>query len=241
MDLHKGIGTLKEKSLHAGLKVWYSQPGDHLETRVDGYVIDIRRDDLLIEIQTANFSSIKKKLNRLLKNRKVHLVYPLTCLKWIVRLEEDGGLPLGRRKSPKKGRLETLFTELVRIPHLVAHPNFSLEVLMITEEEIRCPGKVFTRSVRRRHGWALLDRKLLEVIDRVVLKAPGDFLEMLPAGLPELFTTAHIAEKGSMPVWLARKMAYCLREMGVIQVCGKSGNAILYRAPNPMDREESHE
>ena len=51
------IGTLGEKSLHSSLKNWYAQPGDRLEAEVDGFHIDIIRKNLLIEIQTANFSS----------------------------------------------------------------------------------------------------------------------------------------------------------------------------------------
>jgi hypothetical protein len=33
---------------------------DRFEVPVDGFVIDIVRDDLLIEIQTRNFSSLKR-------------------------------------------------------------------------------------------------------------------------------------------------------------------------------------
>jgi len=58
----KGIGTLKESSLHAKLKEWYRKPGDRLEVPIDGYLIDIVHSDLLIEIQTQNFSAIKKNL-----------------------------------------------------------------------------------------------------------------------------------------------------------------------------------
>ena len=44
------IGVLQEKSLHASVKTWYAGPEDQLETKVDGYVIDIvRADDLLVE------------------------------------------------------------------------------------------------------------------------------------------------------------------------------------------------
>ncbi len=98
-----GIGTLKESSLHAGLKDWYAQPGDKLESPVDGYWIDLVRDRLLIEIQTGSFSAIKPKLTRLLKNYPVRLVYPLTREKWIVRVTGDGKT-MGRRKSPKRGQ-----------------------------------------------------------------------------------------------------------------------------------------
>ena len=38
------------KPLHASLKAWYAEAGDRFEVAVDGYVIDLVRDDLLIEI-----------------------------------------------------------------------------------------------------------------------------------------------------------------------------------------------
>ena len=45
-----GIGVLNEKPLHASLKEWYAKPGDQLEVAIDGFVIDIVRDDLLLEV-----------------------------------------------------------------------------------------------------------------------------------------------------------------------------------------------
>src|SRR5687768_7632194 len=129
------IGLLNEKPLHASLKQWYARPGDQFEVPVDGFVIDIVRDDLLIEIQTRNFASINSKLCKLTRSYEVRLVYPVVLEKWIVRLDH-GGISV-RRKSPKRGRLEDLFRELVSIPQLLSNPNFSLEVLMIREEETR--------------------------------------------------------------------------------------------------------
>ena len=79
-----GIGTLRESSLHAKLKEWYKEPGDKLETFIDGYIVDIVRKDLLIEIQTQNFSALRKKLTHLTKNYKVLLEYPIISDKWIV-------------------------------------------------------------------------------------------------------------------------------------------------------------
>src|SRR5687768_6709778 len=132
-----GIGLLNEKPLHASLKQWYARPGDRFEVAVGGFVIDIVRDDLLIEIQTGNFSSIKSKLANLVHSHQVRLIYPIAQEKWIVRLAADDHGRVMRRKSPKRGRLEDLFWEMVSIPQLLSHPNFSLEVLMIQEEETR--------------------------------------------------------------------------------------------------------
>jgi hypothetical protein len=86
-----GIGLLNEKPLHASLKHWYARPGDRLEVTVDGFVIDIVRDDLLIEIQTCNFPSIKSKLTDLVRCHRVRLVYPIDQEKWIVRSATRNG------------------------------------------------------------------------------------------------------------------------------------------------------
>ena len=51
---------------------------------IDNFVIDIVRDDLLIEIQTRNLSAIKKKLTKLLLANRVRLVYPIARIKWIL-------------------------------------------------------------------------------------------------------------------------------------------------------------
>src|SRR5688572_22026432 len=101
-----GIGLLNEKPLHASLKQWYARPGDRLEVTVDGFVIDIVRDDLLIEIQTGNFASIKSKLTKLVVCHRVRLVYPIVQEKWIVRSGTRNGKGAIRRKSPKRGRME---------------------------------------------------------------------------------------------------------------------------------------
>ena len=45
------IGTLNEGALHAQLKEWYRRPGDRLEQSVGGFVVDLVRGDLLVEIE----------------------------------------------------------------------------------------------------------------------------------------------------------------------------------------------
>ena len=222
-----GIGLLNEKPLHASLKQWYARPGDRFEVPVDGFVIDIVRDDLLIEIQTRNFSSIKSKLNRLAHSHRVRLIYPIVQEKWIVRLATGEGRKVIRRKSPKRGRFEDLFWELVSIPQLLSNPNFSLEVLMIRQEEVRrYEGK---RKWRRR-GWVIEGRQLLEVVDRRLFGHSADWLRFLPDGLAS-FTTHDLATGMDTGRELAQKMAYCLREGRMIELIGKRGRANLYRVP----------
>jgi hypothetical protein len=220
-----GIGLLQESSLHASLKTWYARPGDRFEVPVDGFVVDIVREGLLIEIQTRNFSALKTKLPRLVERYPLRLLYPVAREKWIVRLDAGGQRQISRRKSPRRGTLEHLFLELIRIPALACHPNFSLEVLMIKVEELwRDDG----RGSWRRKGWSIADRRLVEVEDSILLNGPQDFRALLPASLPRPFTARDLARAIGQPAYLAGKMAYCLRHMGAIETIGKRGRSWLY-------------
>jgi hypothetical protein len=225
------IGTLGEKSLHAALKAWYAHPDDRLETPVDGYIADIVRCDaaageLLIEIQTGRFGSIKQKLTSLLDNHRLRLVYPIAQDKWIVTLAADGETRLRRRKSPRRGITEHLFLELVSIPKLVCHPNFAVEVLLVQEEEIRRDDG---RGSWKRGGISIHDHRLLAVVDQIPLDSPSDYRIFLPPELAQPFTSADLATALKQPRDLAQKMIYCLREIGVIEISGKKGRALVYK------------
>lgn len=218
------IGLLNEKPLHASLKQWYAQPGDRFEVAVDGFVIDIVRDNLLLEIQTGHFAPIKSKLTTLLRSHPIRLIYPIAQEKWIIKSGEDNGDKTTRRKSPKRGRVEDVFWEMVSVPQLVSSPNFSLEVLIIKAEEVwRYAGK---RHWRKR-GWVIEERRLLDVVDRHLFEKPADWLAFLPEGM-ESFTTKDIAEAIGIRRALAQKMAYFLRKANLIQLLGKQGRANLY-------------
>jgi len=221
-----GIGLLNEKPLHASLKAWYASPGARLEVPVKGFVIDLVQDDVLVEIQTAGFASIKEKLGRLTVDHRVRLVHPIPLEKWIVRPARDGSGGTIRRKSPKRGKVHDLFWQLVSFPDLLAHPNFALEVLLTREDEVRrYEGK---RRWRNR-GWAVEERRLLEVVERWLFERPADLRVLIPDALEEPFTTRELAEAIEGRRVLAQKMAYCLRRMGIFELVGRRGPANLYR------------
>jgi len=216
---------MTEYSLHSEIKDWYMVSGDELEVKVEDFIIDILRGKLLIEIQTRNFSAIKKKLIKLLLNNQVRLVFPIAKLKWIAYISRSGEF-VRRRKSPKKGKLTDLFYELVHTPSLIKDRNFSLEVLLIEEEELRCnDGK----GSWKRRGVSVKDRKLLNVFDRIIFEDSGDFLEFLPKELDGYFTNKVLALKLGISIRLAQKITYCLRKMGAISIAGKKNNELLFQ------------
>jgi hypothetical protein len=133
-----------------------------------------------------------------------------------------------RRKSPKHGRVEQVFKELVYIPGLISSENFTLEVLLIREEEVRRFDRSKARGWRRK-GWVTHERRLLEVVDRRIFCSPLDLFGLLPASLAETFTVPELAKISGQPDWLARKMVYCLKALGLVAADGKRGRAILYK------------
>jgi hypothetical protein len=220
------VGTLGEKPLHASLKRWCSEPGDRFEVPVDGFVIDIVRDALLIEIQTKSFSSMKRKLHALLDaGHRVRLVHPIGLEKMIVKVDGEG-LEISRRRSPVRGRPTDLFRELVSFPTLIDHPGCEIEVVLVREEEIRYhdPDRAW-----RRKGWVIAERRLVEVVDSARYSDAASLLTLLPEDLGEVFTTAELARTAGCNRRVAQQMAYCLREAGQIVKAGKQGNAVEYR------------
>ena len=109
------IGTLNETTLHTDIKWLYSKSNDQLERKVGNFIIDIVRDDFLIEVQTNNFSAIRNKLDFLIKNNKVKLVHPIIQDKWIVNLDPQLNKIIQRRLSPVHGSYIDIFKELIRI------------------------------------------------------------------------------------------------------------------------------
>jgi hypothetical protein len=222
---YNGIGTLRESSLHAVLKQIYSNDGDIIEAEVGNFVVDVFDGTRIIEIQTSSFSSIKKKLSKLISKYEVKLVYPLANEKWIIHESIDGSKILSRRKSPKRMSYLNVFEELVSMPRLVAHSNFSLEVILVKEEEVR---RKDGKGSWRRRGWSIIDHRLLKIVSKRVFKNPSDFVYFIPQALIEPFTTSDFAESVGCSRRIAQKAMYCMRKMGYLSVVGKKGKAFLH-------------
>lgn len=224
MTPSNGIGTLTESALHAALKQHYAQPGDLLESALDGYIIDILRPDQILEIQTRNLAAIRPKLAALLGTHPITLIHPLPRLKWIQRLDSTGAAR-PRRRSPKQARIEDAFRELLRIADLLGHPNLTFLFPFIEMEEVWVEdGK---GSWRRRH-WSITERRLIRILDERRISGLEDFAALLPANLAYPFTNAQLAASLRIPANLAGKMTWTLRTAGVLTLAGKSGRSHLF-------------
>lgn len=221
------IGSLNEKPLHAALKNWYRQESDLVEVPTEGFVVDLVRGDLLIEIQTKGFAAMRRKFDRLLDGHAMRLVHPIASVKWIVKLDAAGH-EVSRRRSPKRGIAADVCAQLVSFPSLLSHPNFVLEVLLTEEDEVWRPD---VAKGWRHGGFVIEERRLVAVLDSSEFGSPHDLLGLLPPDLPSPFTTKDLATGLGRSRHLAQEVAYCLRESGAIQTVGRDGRGHLYQAP----------
>ena len=219
------IGTENESTLHSQLKEWYFKKGDAVESDVDGYIIDLVRGSLLVEFQTSNLSALKKKFRALLPLHNIRLVYPVIKQRWIVKLHPDRDEILYRRKSPKKGKFIDMFDELVYLHPIAGHENFSLEVLLINEEQVRRDDG---KGSWRRKGVSIIDHRLLGIEETCLFCDSRDFLSFLPRELPEHFTNRELSDMAGCPIYRAAQLTYFLKKLKVIEQVGKKGNAHLF-------------
>ncbi len=213
-----------ETSLHRDLKARFGpESGGLQEVRLGGYRIDaIAADGVLVEVQSGRLGPLRGKLGRFLPELRVRVVKPVVVARRVVRREKPDGQDLSTRRSPKRGSLADVFDDLMGVLQVFPHPNLQIEVLGVEVDEVRV-GR------RRRPGYAVVDRRLREVVSSVVLCQAADLWSLIgepPAGT---FTSRDLAETLGKPLDFARRVAYCLRLTGAAEAVGKAGNAHVYQ------------
>lgn len=219
--------------LHEQLKWLYSQGGLYpTEVRINNSFADVQREQLIIEIQTRGFFSLKSKLSSLLGNYPVLVVTTVPVVKIIRKFDSTGSRQLSLRKSPRKASLYEIFNELVHLIPFAQHPRFYLEVLLTAEEEQR--REIGPSPWNRTRQQRIQDRILNGIVRRESFYCSGDYLRLLPADLPETFNTKTLSCYLSIPQGLAQKITYFLRQLCLIQQVGRHIEGIDYQ------RTEAH-
>lgn len=224
------INTWNESLLHEELKDYYCGENGRKEVPLEGSICDAVRDDgSVVEIQTAQLGKLKAKLEKLLKTRKVELVYPV-AKNILIETYDENRILLTRRKSPKHGTVYQLFKELTALHTLLDNPRFTLTIVLADILEIRVADG--TGSWRRK-GIRRDDKKLLKIHETRLFNGKNAYAALIPAEVTEFFTVTDLKEAGAGVH--AGRMAWVLRKAGIIELCGKKGRSFLYR------RAESYE
>lgn len=222
----RGIGTLREKTVHAVMKQYYGPDPDTQEKQLGGLIADIFTGSEIIEIQTRSFQAMKKKLPIFLTLYPVTIVYPLPYRKWVIWMDENTGEMTPKRKSPKLGSIYDAFKELYWIKEFLGDERLTIKLVFLDIEEYRLLNG-WSRD--RKRGSKRYDRIPVSIVDEVEFRGSKDYSQLIPEGLEEPFGTADFARSAKIRQPLAGKVVHILCRLKQIEKAGKKGNSILYR------------
>ena len=219
-----GIGTLGEKVLHAVLKYYLDENPLNHEQKVRGFFADVMNEDGVFEIQTKQFYRLRRKLERMLPEHTVTVVYPIARERRVAWIDPETGELSPKRKSPKKGRVTDVIPELYRIRPYLSHPNFRLRLILLDCDEYKKRSPV-------PHAWRKaerVERIPREPVDDILLSSPSDYRILLPASLPPRFTSADVARLSRIPRSLAATLLLLLTDLGIVSRVARDGRSIIY-------------
>lgn len=223
----KGIGTLREKSVHGILKFYYEPDEDCHEVALAGYVADIfNEQEGVIEIQTRNMDKMRSKLAIFLNLYPVTVVYPMPFRKWVSWIDPETGVISKLRKAPKIWSPYEAFYELYKIKPYLTHPNLRIRIVMMNMEEYRMLNGW---NATRKRGAARVDRIPLTIEREYIIDQVEDYLQFVPYELEEDFTSSDFAKAAKIAVDTARQALNILYGTGTVLRVGKRGNTYLYR------------
>lgn len=220
----KMIGELNEHTLHLALKNYIDPDPSHREIKVRGAVCDIVNESGITEIETRSFSNLSKKLDRLLCEAPVTVVFPIAAKRWLIWVEQNGELSK-RKASPKKGRASDVIPELYKIRKHISSPHLTLKLIFLEEEH-------YKRRVGKRRGVReeRIPVAFLSELDIRPCEGITDLLETVPEGE---FTAKEFERANKLrgrASWYALQL---LLITGQIEKIGQRGKAFIYRLKAP--------
>ncbi len=224
-----GIGTYGEKTIHAVLKRYFEPYSDSHEQKIGGFVADIVGEDGIIEIQTAGFEKLRKKLEAFLSVSKVTVVYPIPRNKWIISIDPETGEQGKRRRSPRKGTPADVFPELYKIKPFLGNENFRLCIVMLDVDEYRAPPEKSGLKRGRRRGYVRYDRIPRELAEEIYLGGENGWGYFIPQDLPEEFTSYDFGKLSGTGQKYGSFMLNILTDIGAVKRIGRKGRSYLYR------------
>ena len=252
------IGVLREKRLHAAIKL-YICPDESCHERAVAdlpaqtgdapppkrrMVADVYTDGLVFEVQTGGFFPLKEKIAWYLEHTtcRVTVVHPIPAVKYLSWIQPTDGSIISRNKSPKRGRVKDVAKELYWISEFIGNPRFSLRLLLVEVEEYRMADG-WGRDGKR--GSNRYERFPTALFGDVTLATPADYAAyFLPdsLSLPDtegnypVFTAAEYAKATGIRGRATYSVIHLLEKLHLVEACEeKIGQSKAYRARSLRD------
>ncbi len=230
-----GIGTLAEKTIHAALKNYFADE-QYQEVRVNGFVADAMTPDGIFEVQTRNFYTQRRKLEALLPEHKVCMVYPVRYRRTISWIDPATGEISKGRKSPKTDRGYGIFRELYGVKDYILHKNLNFCIMYFVSDEYKyLDGFGEHKKIRATRA----DGIPTELIAEVNLCVPEDYLLFIPDEFKKMgreFNSLSFSRLARIDRETAQTALLILTYLGVTEQTGKLRTGIVYKLKDEFVR-----
>lgn len=223
--MEKGIGTYKERTLHASLKRLIEPNTDKHEIKYKSFVCDIKNDMGIFEVQTRSFNAMRKKLEIFLEEDIVTIVYPSVKNKWLIWVNPETGDMTKRRKSSKQGNMQQIFPELYKIKSFLTYPNLRIKIVEVDVVEYRMLNGW---SADRKKGSTRAERIPINYGEIIDIMCANDYKKLIPNHLETKFTSEMYGKAGKITIKRAQVAVHVLSHVGAIKLIGKEKRKNLY-------------
>ena len=225
-NISSSIGTKQEKTLHQIIKYYLTLDESKHEVSIDKKIVDIYINNQIYEIQTQGFDKLRSKLEALLLNYKVTIVYPIPYIKQIYLINEYGEI-ISNRKSPKKGSALEIFKELYKIKSYLKNDNLKFKIIMFNSDEYR--DQIPKKHVRSK-GYKRNDQIVSEIIKEYDINKEYSLVNLLDdLNLPEVFTTEDVRKKGKVSKKTSSLVLNILSCLGYVEKIGTKNRYNVYK------------
>lgn len=224
--MENSIGTLSEKSIHSIIKNLLEPTGQYQEVKVGKYIADIKINNEIIEIQTAQFKKLVDKLNYYIsEGYNITIVYPLIENKYINWVDHLTCEIIERRKSSYRGAVIDVLKELYWIIDILDNELVKIVIMCLSAEEYKYLDGYGQN--RKKHS-TKIDKVPTSIINKIEIKSVSDLKILVPNTLGKEFDSKEfIRESKSNRKWAASGVKM-LREYNIIKVVRKEGNKFIY-------------
>ena len=225
-----GIGTLREKRLHAIIKNDLCADGSCHEKPIDAtrFVADVCIGNEIYEVQTGSFLPMRKKIAYYLEKTDytVTVVHPIPLIRWISWIDPVTDELSPRSRAPRRARAEDLLAELYALLPSFPNPRLRFRLLFLEVHDFR----VLNAGARDpKRGAERYERIPLALLGELELRTPEDFRCLLPSQLPEHFTARTFATHSGLRGRDAYSAVRVLTALGLLTPAEPIGRSMAWQ------------
>lgn len=222
------ITTYKERSLHLALKKYFCPDSSLHEIKIGKYVADACDGETVFEIQTGNFSPLRKKLQFYLESTELNIIIirPIAQDRRVFWLDgATGELKKAPRLSPRHEGLASGIADILYLKELLGNDRITFCFVMMEIDEARLlDGYGKQRKTRA----TSIDRMAGEIYSINYIKSAQDVADVLFPLLPDgEFDRSSLSKSlkiNGLKLWSAQKL---LIELGILK-CEKRGKKLIF-------------